>query len=131
MWRIQKTRKRGGGSPNTNRRIRFSNNTKKANNTTKYNSIRQNNSYKTYSSNPIHEENAHLFAKVISKRDTPEKMMKDLYYLYYPTQLSPSDFTLMIDLVGNAGISESQKERIWSHLRYERALAKIKKTYTE
>jgi predicted DsbA family dithiol-disulfide isomerase len=81
--------------------------------------------------NPIHEENAHLFAKVAASRNNPDKMAKDLYYLYYPKALSVGDYTLMIELVGNSGVSNSQKERIIQHLRYERAMAKVKKTYSE
>lgn len=133
---MRKTRRIKGGD-NTNRRIRFSNNTKKVNKVnTSNNYSRLSNTYledlqnRISEPNPIHEENAHLFAKVVSKRNSPEKMMKDLYYLYYPKELSIGDYTRMIELVGNSGASESQKERILQHLRYERAVAKIKKSYT-
>ena len=72
-----------------------------------------------------------MFAKVAASRNNPDKMAKDLYYLYYHKPLSTWDYALMIELVGNSGISDAQKERIIQHLRYERAIAKVKKTYVD
>lgn len=124
------TRKLIGGTNKANRHIRFSNNTKKSNKSNKSNQNVFVYANSQYSSNPVHEENAHLFAKVAAQRSTPEKMAKDLYYLYYPQELSVKDYTLMIDLVGNSDVSEEQKERIIKSLRYDRAMAKVK-TYVD